>query len=377
MTEPVASNYPSSLDTDVTLGGDAKNFASFTLDAGIDSSTTTVSVTEDISGIEVPLYLLVGGELIYATAKNSGNFTSCDRGAGGTTAASHSNGTSVYSVYGANLFNQLKRAIIAIETELGISPSSSYTDVLTRLDAMDSSLSGIGSGGWVPSSATWTYSSADSPTFVISINADVTGSIGVGMRIKLTQTTAKYFIVTAMGSYSAGATLVTVYGGTDYTLANAAITSPCYSLAKAPFGFPISPSKWGTSVSDTTDRTKTTNTNSWTNLSTVSIDIPIGAWYVNHQQALSINQSPAGNCQPFVTLSTANNSESDATMTMQAAVLYVDYFTNVFKLPTVLLTLTSKTTYYQNSKNSVAATSVSAYGAGAAPSKVSYVSAYL
>jgi hypothetical protein len=137
MTEPTASNYPTSLDSDVSLGGDAVNLASFTLDTSLDASTTTVSVTEDISSINVPCYLLVGSELIYATAKSSGNFTTCDRGAGGTSAASHSNGDAVYVVYAANLFNQLKRAVIAIETELGAAPSGSFATVVARLNDKD------------------------------------------------------------------------------------------------------------------------------------------------------------------------------------------------------------------------------------------------
>jgi hypothetical protein len=124
MTEPTSANFPTSLDSNVSLGGDQVNLTQLTLDAGIDASTTTVSVAEDISAIAIPCYILIDSELIYATAQGSGNFTSCDRGAGGTSAASHSNSTVAYVVYAANLFNQLKRAIIAIETALGISSAS-------------------------------------------------------------------------------------------------------------------------------------------------------------------------------------------------------------------------------------------------------------
>lgn len=94
------------------------------MDTTTDASTQTISVTEDISAINVPCYLLCGSELIYATAKSSGNFTSCDRGAGGTSAASHAISDAVYVVYAANQFNQLKRAVIATQTALGISSSS-------------------------------------------------------------------------------------------------------------------------------------------------------------------------------------------------------------------------------------------------------------
>lgn len=103
----------------------------------MNASVTTVSVTEDISGVNVPCYLLIGSELVYATAKGSGNFTSCDRGAGGTSAATHTNGNTVYVVYAANLFNQLKRAIVAIETELGAAPSGASATVVARSDALD------------------------------------------------------------------------------------------------------------------------------------------------------------------------------------------------------------------------------------------------
>ena len=39
--------------------------------------------------------------------------------------------------------------------------------------------------GWIVSPGTWTYSSADAPIFVITVNTDLTGKIGVGDRIKL------------------------------------------------------------------------------------------------------------------------------------------------------------------------------------------------
>jgi len=90
-----------------------------------------------------------------------------------------------------------------------------------------------GADGWTPDTATWTYASAS--TFTVA--TDVTAQFGKGTKLKLTQTTAKYFYVTA-SSYGAPNTTVTVTGGTDYTLANAAITLPRYSYADAPQGFP-------------------------------------------------------------------------------------------------------------------------------------------
>lgn len=135
MAEPTASNYVggASLDTDTSLFGDAVNLKQLSLDAGISSAATTISVAESITAVNVPCYVLIGSELVLAEAKSAGDFTSCIRGVGGTVAAAHISGDAVYVVFGANQYNQLKRAIIAIETELGISPSGASVDVAARL----------------------------------------------------------------------------------------------------------------------------------------------------------------------------------------------------------------------------------------------------
>lgn len=88
-------------------------------------------------------------------------------------------------------------------------------------------------GGWIAGEA-WTYVSAT--TF--SVAADVTAKYSKGDRIKLTQTTVKFFYVVGVSAFSGGITTITVTGGSDYTLANAAISSPFYSKVQTPNGFP-------------------------------------------------------------------------------------------------------------------------------------------
>lgn len=83
--------------------------------------------------------------------------------------------------------------------------------------------------GWIGYGATWTYASAT--TFTVS--GDQTAIFAKGTKIKLTQTTVKYFYVTA-SSYSSPNTTVAITGGSDYTLSNAAITNPAYSYASPP-----------------------------------------------------------------------------------------------------------------------------------------------
>lgn len=83
--------------------------------------------------------------------------------------------------------------------------------------------------GWIPGSGTWTYVSAS--TFTVPA-ADA-ARMSVGTKIWLTQTTSKYFYVTGISG-----TTITVTGGSDYTVANAAITAPYFSNAATPQGFP-------------------------------------------------------------------------------------------------------------------------------------------
>lgn len=87
--------------------------------------------------------------------------------------------------------------------------------------------------GWIADADTYVYVSATS--FKIS-GKNVTARFPVGCKLKLTQTTAKYFYVVS-AAFSTDTT-VTVTGGSDYSLANAAITSPCYSYQSSPQGFP-------------------------------------------------------------------------------------------------------------------------------------------
>jgi hypothetical protein len=206
---------------------------------------------------------------------------------------------------------------------------------------------------WIPAKEIWTYGSADAPSFTFTISGDKTGKYSPGMRIKLTQSsTIKYFIITAI-SYSSPNTAVTIYGGTDYTLANDTITSPYYSMQKAPYGFPLNPSKWSVLVTDTNILSQSNPTAGvWYNMGNISITIPIGCWSVSYKAKLQFNE-PNNNVNLFSTLSTANNTESDADFTAcisgySAAHVGGMVFVNK------ILTLASKTTYYLNLKTAIA-----------------------
>ena len=90
-----------------------------------------------------------------------------------------------------------------------------------------------GLDGWIPAEETWTYASAS--TFTIS--GDKTSKYQTEDKLKLTNSTAKYFRITAI-SYSSPNTTVTVDGFGISTLADAAITDPSFSKQDNPQGFP-------------------------------------------------------------------------------------------------------------------------------------------
>lgn len=83
--------------------------------------------------------------------------------------------------------------------------------------------------GWTEVTHTWTFASANS----ITVPSGAGDRYKIGDKIKITQTTDKYFYVLAVAD-----TTLTVSGGSDYTVANAAITNPKYSKQDNPQGFP-------------------------------------------------------------------------------------------------------------------------------------------
>jgi hypothetical protein len=85
------------------------------------------------------------------------------------------------------------------------------------------------SDGWIPSNQTWTYASSTT----ITVPSSAASIYSVGDKIKFTQTTVKYFYIVAVAD-----TLLTLTGGTDYTVTNATISSKYYSKMVSPVGFP-------------------------------------------------------------------------------------------------------------------------------------------
>ena len=238
------------------------------------------------------------------------------------------------------------------------------------------------STGWVniDGAGTFAYSSADSPTFVLATPADLTGLVGVGMRLKLTQTTVGYFIVTAITSST-----ITLYGGTDYTLANAAVSLVSFSPHKAPLGFPTSVSKWSVIVTDSSSRTHAgPGSGTWYNPGSVSIDVPIGSWELGYEACLKVaNDATLAVVSAYGTLSTATGSESDTQFTSyiqsvgNATIADGSHYLACETTRSHPVTLTVKTTYYMDTKTDDVGDSAVGFSNNSANLRIKAVCAYL
>lgn len=205
--------------------------------------------------------------------------------------------------------------------------------------------------GTIPTSGT-----LDDPSFqLVFAGVDLTSIISLGMKVRYTQGTVKYGIVTKI-SFSTNTTM-TIYGGTDYDLVSTgttAITEFYYSTSKAPYGFPMDPAKWTETYRDTTDRTQTSPVSgTWYNPGSQSLVVPIGVWRLWYQATIQANTTSA----PAVhsTLSDANNTESDVDFTdftQASATATLDF--GAFRQK--IVALTTKSTRYLNAKVSGTAT---------------------
>lgn len=252
------------------------------------------------------------------------------------------------------IIDQASEIVASIGNFSGIL-SSSDSNVQAALETIDET-----SAGWLNANETWTYASADDPTFTFTITGDKTSKYSAGMKIKLTQTTAKYFIITKV-VYTSNTT-ITVYGGTDYNLVSAAITSPYYSTQKAPHGFPLNPEKWTVEASLTSDATQLEPTYAtWYNLGAFSLSVPIGAWRIDYQVTTRIEKANSTSLFMKVSLSKENDTYDDAELTSMGYTSVITYCTVLYSFLTrsKYITTTAKTPYYLMALSGTTATVVS------------------
>lgn len=213
--------------------------------------------------------------------------------------------------------------------------------------------------GWNKANETWTSTGVDTGgrTGTIVVSSDVTGVYSQGMKVGFAQGgTTMYGFITNSPALASGTTTMTVYTGTAYLMGTTAITINKYSSGKSPLNFPLNPSFWTVQTKDTSNRTQDTPTaNTWYNIGTTTIDVPIGIWDIDYQ-LVGYSEITSGAAVDFLsTLSTSGTAESDSdfTVLMSAQAGTANLVFNVPMKRSKSVSLTSKTTYYMNAKTSL------------------------
>lgn len=178
-------------------------------------------------------------ETIVGTVSGT-NVVDCDRGVEGT-AQEHAAGAVVEIKLTSDMWNRMVEGILKEHGLDGIHDINKMITEGTVLDeddmASDSatalitqqSVKAMHDTGWTAITETLTY---DSPT-TITVASGAPSRYQKGDKLKLTQATDKYFYIVGVAD-----TVLTVTGGSDYTLTNDPITSPQLSRIENPFGFP-------------------------------------------------------------------------------------------------------------------------------------------
>lgn len=226
----------------------------------------------------------------------------------------------------------------SVTTTGGITAGSGLT-----MSAGTFSLTGTHTG-WVAAGETWSYSSWDSTnvTGVITVPFDATTKYSVGMKVKFTNGSVKYGIITAVT-----ATSLTLYMGTDYVLTNTTISSPFYSSQKAPYGFPMDPTKWTVVVSSTANLA-TSSSGSYAQQGSVQVSVPIGAFELSLSACFEVLKASATDIGAYCALSTSTSSATDAELLCHQEILgasaTIGTLNSIFLKKYVIVA--SPTTYY-------------------------------
>lgn len=132
---------------------------------------------------------------------------------------------------GSDHVNDLQLEVIAIETELKKTTGSIVDHGGLAGLADNDHPQYVYKDGYVPVTGTWTYLSAST----VTVPSGAAAIYKVGQGVRLTQSTVKYFYIVGVAD-----TVLTLSGGSNYTLVNAVISAISYTNTPGTaIGFPV------------------------------------------------------------------------------------------------------------------------------------------
>jgi len=236
------------------------------------------------------------------------------------------------------------------EKALAGKDSTGTAQNIVKINSSNEVVGGYNQVGWVEAGETWVFGAIDAPSFTFTVaGVDLTDKYSAGMRVKYTNDGSVKFGIITKVVFSTNTT-VTIYGGTDYALVDSAITLPYYSTQKAPQGFPLDPIKWTVVVDMASGGPQNTPTpDTWYNLAaTHQIEVPIGAWKLSAHGRLGGTIGTAADMRFQMTISTANNSETDGGATVGMSLNDCKELWSIVENRPYYVTIATKDIYYIN-----------------------------
>ncbi len=138
----MASQYPTSIDNQSTLftpaNSTSANSLSTTTSSLVLSGDATINVQSTTVGFPSAYGILsIEDELVIYTGKTSTSFTGCIRGALGSSAIGHANGTTVKALMCAGYLTALQDSVIATQTKVGVTGAFNFAATAHTHDAGD------------------------------------------------------------------------------------------------------------------------------------------------------------------------------------------------------------------------------------------------
>ena len=161
----------------------------------------------------------------------------------------------------------------------------------------------------------------------------------------------KHFIITGV-NYPLTNTTLKLYGGTDHDLANSAIIEPYFSMAKAPYGFPLDEAKWWVESLVTADSSQASPVAGGPGIIRAALwrSLLVAGGRVEYAAELEVTRAAAGALDVFATLSTDANSEVNKEATTKISISSGISMRGSVSHCGYLLDLAAKATYYLNCK---------------------------